>query len=125
MNAEDVLIILPVSNTVLFPGVVLPIALAGNAALAAAQEAVRTQRRVGLLLQTEPSAEAPGQTVSTFPAWRKVESSVCLLPPAKLWKAPPNNVSPGAGKRSANATRSILALPTTKISGALMRKAAR
>ncbi len=60
MNAEDVLIILPVSNTVLFPGVVLPIALAGNAALAAAQEAVRTQRRVGLLLQTEPSAEAPG-----------------------------------------------------------------
>jgi ATP-dependent Lon protease len=60
MNAEDVLIILPVSNTVLFPGVVLPIALAGNTALAAAQEAVRTQRRVGLLLQTEPSAEAPG-----------------------------------------------------------------
>jgi len=60
MNAEDVLIILPVSNTVLFPGVVLPIALAGNAALAAAQEAVRTQRRVGLLLQTEPSAESSG-----------------------------------------------------------------
>jgi len=56
MNAEDVLIILPVSNTVLFPGVVLPIAIAGNAALAAAQEAVRTQRRVGLLLQTDPAA---------------------------------------------------------------------
>jgi ATP-dependent Lon protease len=59
MNAEDVLIILPVVNTVLFPGVVLPIAIAGNAALAAAQEAVRTQRRVGLLLQAEPSAAAP------------------------------------------------------------------
>jgi len=44
-NAEDVLIILPVGNTVLFPGVVLPIAIAGEAALAAAQEAVRTQRR--------------------------------------------------------------------------------
>ena len=61
MNAEDVLIILPVSNTVLFPGVVLPIAIAGNLALAAAQEAVRTQRRVGLLLRTDtgrdPSAE--------------------------------------------------------------------
>jgi ATP-dependent Lon protease len=56
MNAEDVLIILPVSNAVLFPGVVLPIAIAGNAALAAAQEAVRTQRRVGLLLQTDPAA---------------------------------------------------------------------
>jgi ATP-dependent Lon protease len=60
MNAEDVLIILPVGNTVLFPGVVLPIAIAGSAALAAAQEAVRTQRRVGLLLQTDPGAEAPG-----------------------------------------------------------------
>ena len=37
----------------LFPGVVLPVAIAGKAALAAAQEAVRTQRRVGLLLQTD------------------------------------------------------------------------
>jgi ATP-dependent Lon protease len=58
MNAEDVLIILPVSNTVLFPGVVLPIAITGNAALAAAQEAVRTQRRVGLLLQ-DSGADTP------------------------------------------------------------------
>jgi ATP-dependent Lon protease len=58
--AEDVLIILPVANAVLFPGVVLPIAISGKPALAAAQEAVRTQRRVGLLLQTDPSIEAPG-----------------------------------------------------------------
>jgi ATP-dependent Lon protease len=60
MNTEDVLIILPVSNAVLFPGVVLPIAIAGNAALAAAQEAVRTQRRVGLLLQIDPASDAAG-----------------------------------------------------------------
>ena len=63
MSGEDVLIILPVANTVLFPGVVLPIAISGNAALAAAQEAVRTQRRVGLLLQADPGAApaaAPG-----------------------------------------------------------------
>jgi ATP-dependent Lon protease len=53
MNAEDVLIILPVSNAVLFPGVVLPIAVGDGPALAAAQEAVRTQRRVGLVLQTD------------------------------------------------------------------------
>jgi ATP-dependent Lon protease len=62
MSAEDVLIILP-SRTVLFPGVVLPIAIEGNAALAAAQEAVRTQRRVGVLLQTdagEADSTAPG-----------------------------------------------------------------
>jgi ATP-dependent Lon protease len=60
MNAgEDVLIILPVRNTVLFPGVILPVAIAGKAAIAAAQEAVRTQRRVGLLLQTDSSTEDP------------------------------------------------------------------
>jgi ATP-dependent Lon protease len=57
---EDVLIILPVANAVLFPGVVLPIAITGELALAAAQEAVRTQRRVGLLLQTDPSVQTPG-----------------------------------------------------------------
>jgi ATP-dependent Lon protease len=56
---EDVLIILPVHNTVLFPGVVLPVAIAGQAALAAAQEAVRTQRRVGLLLQNDSTEEDP------------------------------------------------------------------
>jgi ATP-dependent Lon protease len=64
MNAEDVLIILPVSNAVLFPGVVLPIAISGNAALAAAQEAVRTQRRVGLLLQADAGAPVSGSEAS-------------------------------------------------------------
>jgi ATP-dependent Lon protease len=54
---EDVLIILPVSDVVLFPGVVLPVSLAGKHALAAAQEAVRTNRRVGLVLQSEPGDE--------------------------------------------------------------------
>jgi ATP-dependent Lon protease len=61
---EDVLIILPVRNTVLFPGVVLPVAIDGKLAVAAAQEAVRTQRRVGLLLQTDPAAGAPGAAAS-------------------------------------------------------------
>jgi ATP-dependent Lon protease len=55
---EDVLIILPVGNSVLFPGVVLPVAISGDAAIAAAQEAVRTQRRVGLLLQKESGVAA-------------------------------------------------------------------
>jgi ATP-dependent Lon protease len=56
---EDVLIVLPVRDLVLFPGVVLPIAIHGKRAVAAAQEAVRTQRRVGLLLQKDPSIEDP------------------------------------------------------------------
>jgi ATP-dependent Lon protease len=54
---EDVLIILPVRGAVLFPGVVLPIAINDKLAIAAAQEAVRTQRRVGLLLQSDATAE--------------------------------------------------------------------
>jgi ATP-dependent Lon protease len=60
MKTEDVLIILPIANSVGFPGVVLPITISGSAALAAAQEAVRTQRRVGLLLQTDAAAGEPG-----------------------------------------------------------------
>jgi len=58
---EDVLIIVPVRDLVLFPGVVLPIAVHGARAIAAAQEAVRTHRRVGLLLQKNAAdgAEAP------------------------------------------------------------------
>jgi ATP-dependent Lon protease len=63
MNAEDVLIILPVSNAVLFPGVVLPIAVGDGLALAAAQEAVRTQRRVGLVLQTDPAPDPSPDTL--------------------------------------------------------------
>jgi ATP-dependent Lon protease len=58
-DSEDVLIILPLRNAVLFPGVVLPIAVEGRLSLAAAQEAVRTQRRVGLLLQKDSDIE-PG-----------------------------------------------------------------
>jgi ATP-dependent Lon protease len=75
MNAEDVLIILPVSNAVLFPGVVLPIAIAGGPALAAAQEAVRTQRRVGLLLQTEPRADGGAETSGAASSGAEASSS--------------------------------------------------
>ena len=57
-TGEDVLIILPVRDAVLFPGVVLPMAISGKASLAAAQEAVRTQRRVGLLMQKDSSEDA-------------------------------------------------------------------
>jgi len=56
---EDVLLILPVRNLVLFPGVVLPVTIGRNKSLAAAQEAVRTQRKVGLVLQTDPATEDP------------------------------------------------------------------
>jgi ATP-dependent Lon protease len=56
---EDVLIILPVRNTVLFPQVVLPIAIRRERTVAGAQEAVKAHRRVGLLLQRDPAQEDP------------------------------------------------------------------
>jgi ATP-dependent Lon protease len=57
--SEDVLIVLAQRDVVLFPGVVLPLAIQGKRAVAAAQEAVRTQRRIGVLLQKDESEE-PG-----------------------------------------------------------------
>ncbi len=55
----DALIIVPVRNTVLFPGLVLPITLGRPKSVAAAQQAVRDQRQVGILLQREASVDDP------------------------------------------------------------------
>jgi ATP-dependent Lon protease len=55
----DALIIVPVRNTVLFPGVVFPITLGRAKSVAAAQQAVRDQRQVGILLQREASIDDP------------------------------------------------------------------
>jgi ATP-dependent Lon protease len=58
-GTEDVLIILPVRNLVLFPGVVAPVGINRAKTVAGAQEAVRTERKVGLLLQRQPDIEDP------------------------------------------------------------------
>jgi ATP-dependent Lon protease len=55
----DALIIVPVRNTVLFPGLVLPITLGRPKSIAAAQQAVRDQRQVGILLQRDPEVAEP------------------------------------------------------------------
>jgi ATP-dependent Lon protease len=56
----DMLIILPVRNMVLFPGVVLPVAIKREKTVAGAQEAVRTESKVGFLLQKRADVEEPG-----------------------------------------------------------------
>jgi ATP-dependent Lon protease len=56
----DATIILPVQNMVLFPGLVLPLTIGRPSSIASAQEAVRSGRKVGLLLQDDPSIEEPG-----------------------------------------------------------------
>jgi ATP-dependent Lon protease len=57
---EDALIIVPVRNMVLFPGMILPLNIGRETSIAAAQAAVRAERPIGLLLQKDASAEAPG-----------------------------------------------------------------
>src|SRR5688572_22951767 len=57
---HDAIIILPVRNLVLFPGVVLPITVGRPGSRAAAQEAVRAQRPMGVLLQSKPESDEPG-----------------------------------------------------------------
>ncbi|MEE8320351.1 MAG: endopeptidase La [Gammaproteobacteria bacterium] len=56
---EDVLIIIPVRNMVLFPGVVLPIMLSRERSVIAAKEASQNKRKVGLVLQRDPDIEKP------------------------------------------------------------------
>jgi ATP-dependent Lon protease len=56
---SDAIIIVPVRNTVLFPGLVLPITLNRPKSVAAAQQAVRDQRQVGILLQREAAVDDP------------------------------------------------------------------
>ena len=55
----DAVPIVAMRNLVLFPGVVLPVTLGREESIAAAQEAVRTGRKVGLLLQRDPALDKP------------------------------------------------------------------
>jgi ATP-dependent Lon protease len=55
----DALIIVPVRNTVLFPGLVMPITVGRAKSIAAAQQAVREQRQVGILLQRDAETNDP------------------------------------------------------------------
>ena len=51
---EDALIIIPMRNTVLFPGVITPITVGRIQSVTAAQEAVRSEKKIGFLLQRDP-----------------------------------------------------------------------
>jgi ATP-dependent Lon protease len=56
----DALIIVPVRSTVLFPGLVLPITVGRPRSVAAAQQALREQRQLGILMQRNPDVAEPG-----------------------------------------------------------------
>jgi ATP-dependent Lon protease len=57
---EDALIIIPLRNAVLFPGVISPIAIGRNASIAAAHEAARNSLKVGFVLQRDPGVDEVG-----------------------------------------------------------------
>lgn len=57
---EDALIIVPVREMVLFPGAIAPITIGRAKSIAAAQQALREQRPIGIVLQRSPQTEEPG-----------------------------------------------------------------
>jgi len=57
---DDVLIIVPVRNVVLFPGTVFPLTVGRERSRAAVYEAARLQRPLGVLLQSKPDVDQPG-----------------------------------------------------------------
>ncbi len=54
---DDMLIVVPVRNLVLFPGIVMPVAMGREGSIAAAQESVRNQSKLGLLLQRDAAKD--------------------------------------------------------------------
>ncbi len=55
----DAMIIVPVRNFVLFPGMVMPVTVGRPKSVAAAQQAVREQRPVGIVMQRDPDVADP------------------------------------------------------------------
>ena len=56
---DDAIIILPLRHVVLFPGVVMPLALKHSLSIAAAQAAAQTQQPFGAVLQLDPEIDKP------------------------------------------------------------------
>jgi ATP-dependent Lon protease len=57
---QDALILVPLRNAVLFPGVISPITIGRSTSIAAAAEAARNQLKVGFLLQRDPATNSVG-----------------------------------------------------------------
>jgi ATP-dependent Lon protease len=55
----DVVPLIPVRSSVLFPGMVLPFGIGRPGSIAAAQQAARSERPVGLVMQRDPTRDEP------------------------------------------------------------------
>ena len=56
---EDALILLPVRDVVPFPGMVFPLSVRRASSVTAVEQAVRTDCPLGVVLQRDPSEDAP------------------------------------------------------------------
>ena len=56
----DAVILLPVRNTVLFPGIVAPITIGRPKSIFAVQQAVREERPIGIVMQRDAEVADPG-----------------------------------------------------------------
>lgn len=59
LEVPDVLPLLPLRNTVLFPGVVLPITVGRDKSILAVNEAYKGEKLIGVLAQKDPGVEDP------------------------------------------------------------------
>jgi len=57
---DDLIVVLPVRNVVVFPGAVTQVGLGRDVSIRAAEEAAKNGRKLGLLLQKDPSVDEPG-----------------------------------------------------------------
>ena len=56
---DDAIAIVPVRNIVLFPGAVLPVTVGRPQSIAAAQNAIRTEKPLGIVLQRDETVNEP------------------------------------------------------------------
>lgn len=59
LEVPDVVALLPLKNTVLFPGVVLPITVGRDKSIKAVNDAYKGSKLIGVLAQTDPNVEEP------------------------------------------------------------------
>lgn len=57
---DNAIVIVPVRNMVLFPGLVVPIAIGRKGSIAATQYAIQSKCPIGILMQQNPKTETPG-----------------------------------------------------------------
>jgi len=55
----DAIIVIPVRNMVLFPGLIVPITIGRERSIAAAREAARAEGKLGIILQRDPEVAVP------------------------------------------------------------------